>query len=164
MNDTRVREMSLRLGDRIRVGSIELVLKQPGVDSTDHEGRVARYDVGSQVGNISNVAGDQNYYHESNLRYIASRRGRARRLIIWGVVLFFVGIGLGMYAILAFQSSIFDAINNPISDQPSLPPQTIPLFGLGAFLNLLGAALFIFGLIARSGAKQEAQRLGAQWS
>jgi len=30
-------------------------------------------------------------------------------------------------------------------------------------MNLLGIALFIFGLIARSGAKREARRLGADW-
>jgi hypothetical protein len=30
-------------------------------------------------------------------------------------------------------------------------------------MSLLGIALFIFGLIARSGAKREARRLGADW-
>jgi hypothetical protein len=30
-------------------------------------------------------------------------------------------------------------------------------------MSLLGIGLFIFGLIARSGAKKEARRLGAEW-
>jgi hypothetical protein len=164
VNGARVREAVLRPGDRIQLGDIQLVLRRPGAGPSDRQGRAVRYDVGWQQGNISNVAGNQsNFYHESSLRYIASRRGRARLLIIWGLLLFFIGSGLGLYDVLSFDSAVFNSISSTSFNPPSLPPQFIPLFGLAALLNLLGIALFIFGLITRSGAKREARRVGADW-
>jgi hypothetical protein len=120
------------------------------------------------MGNISNVARDQNLYQtynqESNLRYIASMRGHARRLIVWGLVLFFAGQGLLMAAVLAIQGSVIDAFNNGGSRGPSVPDWFLPVVGVGGFVTLIGIAMFIFGLIARSGAKREARTRGVQWS
>jgi len=88
-----------------------------------------------------------------------------------GILLFLAGSGLGFFDVLNFDRTIFDSINsqfNSINSQnfnpPQLPAQFIPLFGIAAFMNLVGIALFIFGLIVRSGAKKEARRLGADWS
>ena len=173
VNDARANEAMLHADDRIRLGQIELIVKQPSLGpqgrqvNLDPQGRQASavsYDVGWQQGNISNVAGSQsNYYQESNLRYIASRRGRARLLIVWGILLFLAGQGLGLFEVLKFDNTIFNSINSSSFSQPQLPAQFIPLVGLAAFMSLLGIALFIFGLIARSGAKREARRLGADW-
>jgi hypothetical protein len=167
VNDERANETMLHANDRIRLGHIELIVKQPGVAPQGPPGRQARpvsYDVGWQQGNISNIAGNQsNYYRESNLRYIASRRGRARLLIVWGILLFLGGQGLGLFEVLKFDNTIFSSINSSSFNPPQLPAQFIPLVGLAAFMSLLGIGLFIFGLIARSGAKKEARRLGAEW-
>ena len=164
INDARANEAVLHADDRIRVGQIELIVKQPGLGPQGRQVSAVSYDVGSQHGNISNIAGSQsNYYQESNLRYIASRRGRSRLLIMWGIVLFLAAQGLGLFEVLKFDNTIFNSINSTSFSQPQLPAQFIPLVGLAAFMSLLGIALFIFGLIARSGAKREARRLGADW-
>ena len=164
VNGARVNEAVLQPQDRIRLGQIELVVMQSRLGPQDRQANAIRYDVGWQQGNISNIAGDQaNYYHESNLRYIASRRGRARMLIVWGVVLFLAGNGLGIFDVLRFDNTIFNSFGSQSFNPPQLPAFFIPLIGVAAFMNLLGIALFIFGLIARSGAKREARRLGADW-
>jgi len=164
VNGARVNEAVLQPQDRIRLGQIELVVRQSRLGPQDRQANAIRYDVGWQQGNISNIAGDQaNYYHESNLRYIASRRGRARMLIVWGVVLFLAGNGLGIFDVLRFDNTIFNSFGSQSFNPPQLPAFFIPLIGVAAFMNLLGIALFIFGLIARSGAKREARRLGADW-
>lgn len=164
VNGMRVNEAVLRAHDRIRIGGIELVVRQSDPGPQDRQANAVRYDVGWQQGNVNNIAGDQsNYYHESNLRYIASRRGKARMLIVWGIVLFLVGNAIGIFDVLNFDRTIFNSINSESFNPPQLPAQFIPLIGLAAFMNLLGIALFIFGLIVRSGAKREARRLGAEW-
>jgi pSer/pThr/pTyr-binding forkhead associated (FHA) protein len=164
VNNARADEAVLHADDRIRLGQIELIVQQPGVGPQGRQVSGVNYDVGWQQGNISNIAGSQsNYYQESNLRYIASRRGRARLLIMWGIVLFLAAQGLGLFEVLKFDNTIFNSINSTSFSQPQLPAQFIPLVGLAAFMSLLGIALFIFGLIARSGAKREARRLGADW-
>ena len=85
VNDARAIEAMLHADDRIRLGQIELIVKQPGLGPQGRQVSAVNYDVGWQQGNISNIAGSQsNYYQESNLRYIASRRGRARLLIDGG--------------------------------------------------------------------------------
>lgn len=165
VNGTRVNDAVLHAHDRIRLGQIELVVRQSGPGSQGGQANAVRYDVGRQHGNISNIGGNQaNYYQESNLQYIASRRGRARMLIVSGIVLFLVGNGLGIYDVLSFDKTIFNSFGSQSFEQPQLPTAFIPLIGIAAFMNLLGIALFIFGLIARSGAKREARRLGAEWS
>ncbi len=165
VNGTRVNEAVLHAHDRIRLGQIELVVRQPGPGAQSRQASAVSYDVGSQQGNISNIAGNQsNYNHESNLRYIASRRGRARLLIVSGILLFLAGNGLGVYDVLNFDKTIFNSISSNSFNPPQLPALFIPLFGVAVFMNLLGIALFIFGLISRSGAKREARRLGADWS
>jgi pSer/pThr/pTyr-binding forkhead associated (FHA) protein len=165
VNGRRVNEALLQAHDVVRLGQVELVVRQPGPGLQDRQANAVTYDVGWQQGNISNVAGNQsNYYHESNLRYIASRRGRARLLIVSGILLFLAGSGLGFFDVLNFDRTIFDSINSQSFNPPQLPAQFIPLFGIAAFMNLLGIALFIFGLIVRSGAKKEARRIGADWS
>lgn len=105
VNGARVGERNLKHGDRIQVGNAELVVILHGPHSTDGKGGAPRFDVQSQAGNISNIAGNQsNYYQrESSLRYIASRRGRARALIVWGIVLFFIGSGFPLF----FVSELF---------------------------------------------------------
>ena len=164
INEARANDAVLHADDRIRLGQIELIVKQPGLGPQGRQVSAVNYDVGSQQGNISNIAGSQsNYYQESNLRYIASRRGRARLLVVWGILLVLAGQGLGLFEVLKFDNSIFDSINSSSFSQPQLPAQFIPVVGLAAFMSLLGIALFIFGLIARSGAKREARRLGADW-
>jgi pSer/pThr/pTyr-binding forkhead associated (FHA) protein len=159
-----VREHSLPPGSRIEIGNVELVLRSPVVDQASRGQGAARYDIGSQAGNINNVAGNQaNYYRESNLRYIASRRGRARALIVWGIILYLAGTGLGFFDVLNFDSSIFSSIGSSSFQPPQIPALFIPLFGIAALMCLVGIGLFIFGLITRSGAKREARRLGAGW-
>ena len=161
VNQDKVKEADLREGDHIRIGNTELVVRMPAGDQSSP---AITYDVGSQTGNVSNIGGNQtNYLTESNLRYIASRRGRARALIVWGIVLFVVGQALGLEAVLSFQGSIFNVIDSQSFQQPDIPNWFFPAFGSGAFLTLIGLTLFIFGLIARGGAKREARRLGADW-
>lgn len=165
VNGTRVNEAVLQMHDRIRLGQVELVVRQSGPGPQGGQANAVSYDVGWQQGNIANIAGNQsNYYHESNLRYIASRRGRARLLIVSGVLLFLAGDALGFFDVLNFDNKVFTAIDSQSFNAPQVPAQFIPLFGLAAFMDLLGIALFIFGLITRSGAKREARRLGADWS
>ncbi len=174
VNGARIRTMILRPGDRIEVGDIELVLTYLGGDSQDAQRPAVRYDVEAQMGNISNVAGDQaNYYRESSLAFIAARRGRARMLIISGIFLFFSGLGVAFLDILSWDNDIFSFIGSISSNSgnanavaPSLPHPGyfIPLFALGVLMVLLGVALFISGLVARSGAKREARNVGAEWS
>lgn len=164
VNGARVNEAVLQPHDRIRLGQIELVVRQSPLGPQGRQADAIRYDVGWQQGNVSNVAGDQaNYYNESNLRYIASRRGRARMLIVWGIVLFLAGNALGVFDVLRFDNTVFNSFGSQSFNPPQLPAFFIPLIGVAAFMNLLGIALFIFGLIARSGAKREARRLGADW-
>lgn len=164
VNGTRVNETVLQTHDRIRLGQIELVVRQSGPGPQGGQANAVRYDVGWQQGNVNNIAGNQsNYYHESNLRYIASRRGKARMLIVWGIVLFLVANGIGTFDVLNFDGTIFNSFGSESFNPPQLPAQFIPLIGVAAFMNLLGIALFIFGLIARSGAKKEARRLGTEW-
>jgi len=78
--------------------------------------------------------------------------------------LFLAGSGLGLFDVLNFDRTIFDSINSQSFNPPQLPAVFIPLFGIAALMNLLGIALFIFGLIVRSCAKKEARRIGADWS
>jgi pSer/pThr/pTyr-binding forkhead associated (FHA) protein len=164
LNGKRVNEALLQAQDVLRLGQVELVVRQPGLGLQDRRVGTVTYDVGSQQGNINNVAGSQsNYYHEGNLRYIASRRGRARLLIVSGIFLFLAGSGLAFFDVLNFDRTIFNSINSQSFNPPHLPAAFIPLFGIGAFMDLLGIAFFIFGLISRSGAKKEARRLGADW-
>jgi hypothetical protein len=164
VNGRRVNEALLQAHDVLQLGQVELVVRQPGPGPQDRQVNAVTYDVGWQQGNISNVAGDQsNYYHESNLQYIASRRGRAKLLIVSGILLFLTGSGLAYFAALNFDRTIFNSINSQSFNPPRLPTDTIPLVGIGVFMNLLAIALFIFGLIVRSGAKKEARRLGADW-
>ncbi len=164
VNGTRVNEAVLQTQDRIRLGQIELVVRQSPLGPQTRQANAARFDVGWQHGNVNNIAGSQsNYYQESNLRYIASRRGKARMLIVSGVMLFLIGNGLGIFDVLNFDKTIFNSIDSQSFNPPQLPAQFIPLIGVAAFMNLLGIAFFIFGLIARSGAKREARRLGANW-
>jgi len=167
VNGDMVHDRSLRGGDRIKIGNHELVLR---MSSSPVGGLPApppiQYDIGSQSGNVNNVGGNQTNYQltESNLRYIASRRGRARSLIVWGIVLFVLGQGIGLAAVLSFQGSIFSAIDSNSFRGPDLPNWFVPAFGAGAFLTLIGITMFIFGLIARSGAKREARVRGVDWS
>jgi hypothetical protein len=164
VNGRRVNEALLQAHDVLRLGQVELVVRQPGPGPQDRQVNAVTYDVGWQQGNISNVAGDQsNYYHESNFRYIASRRGRARLLIVSGILLFLAGSGLAFFDVLNVDRTIVNSINSQSPNPPHIPPELIPLIGIGAFMDLLGIALFIFGLIVRSGAKKEARRLGAGW-
>jgi len=164
VNGRRVNEALLQAHDVLRLGQVELVVSQPGPGPQDRQANAVTYDVGWQQGNISNVAGDQaNHYHESNLQYVASRRGRARLLIVSGILLFLAGSGLGLFDALNVDRTIFNSINSQSLNPPHLPAEFIPLFGIAAFMNLLGIALFIFGLIVRSGAKKEARRVGADW-
>jgi hypothetical protein len=163
VNDARVRERALKPGDRIKVGGTELILRVAGSDTKDSQAYAPRFDMESQAGNISNVAGNQsNYYQrESNLRYIASRRGRARAMIVWGLLLFFLGNGVALYSFAEFGNMFARYWNSPTP--PPFPREFVQGVVLGAFLDLIGLALFLFGLIARSGAKREAQRIGADW-
>jgi hypothetical protein len=179
VNGQRVDKAVLRALDRIRVGQAELVVRdcgagQPaaGPPGRERQASSATYDIGSQHGINNNVAGSQfNYNNESSLRYVASRRGRARLLIVWGILLVVGAAGLGLFDVLRFDQSILNSINsssvdpgNPMSfTPPQIPAQFIPIFGLAAFLELIGITMFIFGLIARSGARKEARRIGAQW-
>lgn len=177
LNDQRVDKAVLRALDRIRVGQVELVVRdsgagQPGTGQPGRERQASTvgYDIGSQHGISNNVAGSQfNYNHESSLRYVASRRGRARFLIVWGILLVVGAAGLGLFDILRFDQNILNSISSssidpsPSFTAPQIPAQFIPVFGLAAFLELIGITMFIFGLIARSGAKKEARRIGAQW-
>jgi FHA domain len=166
VNGDMIHDRTLRGGDRIKIGTYELVLRMPSspVGAFPAPPPI-QYDIESQSGNVSNVAGNQtNYMTESNLRYIASRRGRARLLIVWGIVLFILGQGIGLAAVLSFQGSIFGAIDSNSFRGPDLPNWFLPAFGAGAFLTLIGIAMFIFGLIARSGAKREARVRGVEWS
>jgi hypothetical protein len=171
INGSRVHDAVLRPRDRIRLGEVELVVSQPGSSATrtgpgyaSSPERAVSYDVGWQQGNINNVAGDQaNYYHESNLRYIASRRGKARVMIVSGILLFLLGPGPGFFAVLNFDSNIFNAVSSESSSVPKISPAFFPLVGLSVILSVLGLVLLVFGLIARGGAKREARRLGADW-
>jgi hypothetical protein len=170
VNGQRVDSVVLRALDRIRVGQAELVVRDSGAGQA---AGTVNYEVGSQVGNVYNVARDQlNYHSESSLQYIASRRGRARQLIVWGILLAVAGTGLGLFDVLRFDQVIFNFINstdtnpanpNSIPQAPQLPAQFIPIFGLAAFMELIGITMFVFGLITRSGAKREARRIGVQW-
>jgi hypothetical protein len=90
-------------------------------------------------------------------------RDQDEKRSVWGILLFLAGQGLGLFEVLKFDNTIFNSINSSSFSQPQLPAQFIPVVGLAAFMSLLGIALFIFGLIARSGAKREARRLGADW-
>src|SRR5262249_47214542 len=158
------RQRTLRSGSRIEVGNVELVLRSPVADSPDRREGAARYDVGAQVGNVNNVAGNQaNYYQESNLRFIASRRGLARRLMVSGLLLFLIGNAIGIIDVLSFDSSIFSSINSQSFSPPSIPGYVIPVIGLASIMTLLGICLFIFGLITRIGAKRQAREAGVDW-
>jgi pSer/pThr/pTyr-binding forkhead associated (FHA) protein len=159
-----VRQRTLRSGSRIEVGNVELVLRSPAAETPDRYEGAARYDVGAQVGNVNNVAGDQaNYYQESNLRFIASRRGLARRLMVSGLLLFLAGNAIGIIDVLSFDNSIFSSINSSNFSPPSIPKYVIPLVGLSAIMTLVGIGLFIFGLITRIGAKRQAREAGVNW-
>jgi hypothetical protein len=170
VNGKRIQQASLQAGDRIAIGGTELMLRWPEGQTPPQpaQGGV-QYEIGSQSGNINNVAGNQsnfnqaNYFRESSLQYVASRRGLARRLIVSGIISTFVGWAVGLFAVLSFQNSVFNAMSSDSYQQPDLPPAFIPIFGIGAFLTLVGLALFIFGLITRSGARREAVRVGAPW-
>jgi Inner membrane component of T3SS, cytoplasmic domain len=171
VNGASVRQMTLRPGDRIEVGETELILTHAGGNSPDYQ-RGIRYEVEAQMGNISNVAGNQaNYYRESNLGFIASRRGRARLLIISGIFLFFGGVAVVFADILSFDNDVFSFISSGIANSgnpntvPNISPPGyfIPVSGLGVLMVLLGIALFVFGLITRSSAKRQAQDMRIEW-
>ena len=59
--------------------------------------------------------------------------------------------------------STIHAVERVPSATPGEPAQFIPIFGLAAFMELIGITMFVFGLITRSGAKREARRIGVQW-
>jgi hypothetical protein len=84
-------------------------------------------------------------------------------LIVWGIILYLAGTGLGFFDVLNFDKNVFNAIGSSSFAPPQIPALFIPLFGIAALMCLVGIGLFIFGLIARSGAKREARRLGASW-
>jgi pSer/pThr/pTyr-binding forkhead associated (FHA) protein len=175
VNGQRVVEWAaVRPGDRIRVGDAVLgvVPAAPAGTTTAESARPVNLDVDSMYGQNYLVGGDQHTYdqrtynqwvehRESTLAYIASRRGKAKQLLVWGVVLYFIGSGLALAAILSFQKEVFDALDAEEFQQPDLPDAFIPMFGGGAFLSLVGLALFIFGLIVRGGARRDERRLEA---
>ena len=129
------------------------------------------YNIPSQQGTNNNVAGDQYnnqqwiQYRESTLAYIANRRGVAKQLLVWGVVVYLGGAALGLVAILSFQKEVFDAIDSQSSNPPDLPDAFVPMFGAGALLALVGLGLIIFGLIVKGGAKRRQRQLegAAPW-
>ncbi len=173
LNGARVSATAVHPGDRIRVGDTELVLTGLQPDDTEAPTTfVAQsaapsviYNVPSQHGTNWNVAGDQYTnqqwieYRDSSLAFIANRRGLAKQLLVWGVLLYVGGTGLAMVAILSFQKQVFDAIDSQSAEPPDLPDAFIPMFGAGALISLVGIALFIFGLIIRSGAKRRTREL-----
>ena len=180
LNGARVSTTAVHPGDRIRVGNSELVLTGLEPDGTEAQPPPppppppppsVTYNVPSQHGTNWNVAGNQYtnqqwiQYRDSSLAYIANRRGLAKQLLVWGVVLYLAGTALAMVAILSFQKEVFDAIDSQSSEPPDLPDAFIPMFGAGALISLVGLGLFIFGLIVRSGAKRRKRQLevGPPW-
>ena len=164
LNGATVRQGTLQPGDRIEIGNTEFTLWRPATDPPDRTAAAARFDVGAQAGNISNVAGDQaNYYQESSLRFIASRRGRARRLMVIGLIAFL----LGNLTSLPFFFEIIHQMDLPINSGFSGVPRglidAMVVAVLGSFVALLGVVLFIFGIIARNSAKREAINSGVGW-
>ena len=186
VNDTEVTATAVHGGDRIRIGHCELVLIGSGPGITETQAApvtepppppppppppAVSYNIPSQHGTNYNVAGDQyNHqqwiqYREGTLAYIANRRGVAKQLLIWGVVVYLGGTALGLVAILSFQKEVFDTIDSQSTDPPDLPDAFVPMFGAGALLALVGLGLVIFGLIVRSGAKRKERQLegAAPW-
>ena len=166
VNGLEIHQQVLRNGDRVRVGNSELQFMCPhGISAGKVRGsEPARLATSRQVGNNTIVSGNQtNIVQRGTLEYISSRRGLARRLIIWGVVLFFGGEGTAMTAVLIFQHFVFSNIDSSNPSPPPLPGAFFPLFAVGAFAVLTGLALFVAGLITRSGAKRSAQQAGVAW-
>lgn len=161
LNNKRVHEANLQPGDLIAIGATKLLLRTLGAPPAPAR---VEYDVAAQYGTISNVAGNQMIdIHESNLQYIASLRGRARHLITWGLVLFFSGQGVGLLGVLLFQQNVIAWFGSTTAEPPKNLSEFFLAVGIGAFMALLGLAMIIFGLIARSGAKREANRRGVDW-
>ena len=162
VNGISASEMPLREGDHIEVGDMELVLRHLARAERPAEGVV--YEVEEQVGNISNVAGNQaNYYHESNLQFIASRRGRARWLIISGISLCLIGAALISLGSIELAAELFNSAASTVK-LSNLPGPTLFDFALGALGLLLGLWLLILGLITRNGVKRDARNLRVDWS
>lgn len=119
--------------------------------------------VRSQTGHNENIGRDKVIYDQRQwiqhkqgaLAYVASLRGRARHLVVAGVVLYLGGTGMGIAAVLMFQKPIFDRLRDQSTEPPEIPAAFFPLFAAGAFACLIGMALLIFGLIAKSGARRE---------
>jgi len=129
----------------------------------------ASFVVRSQTGNNENIGRDKVIYDQRQwvehkhgaLDHIASLRGKARFLLVSGVVLYLAGTGLAMAAVLMFQKEIWDLMDEPPGGRPDLPDAFFPMFGGGAFLCLIGLALAVFGLIVRSGTRREERWLEA---
>src|SRR4029453_766813 len=62
VNPPRANDTVLHPDDRIRLGQIELIVKQPGLGPQGRQVSAVSYDVGWQQGNISNIAGSQSNY------------------------------------------------------------------------------------------------------
>ncbi|WP_323187298.1 FHA domain-containing protein [Streptomyces sp. NBC_00124] len=118
--------------------------------------RAPRFDVGQQHGaHINNVGGHQyiDQRQESFLRQVAAARTRARRIVLFGFVLFLSGFAVFAYGVLRFMGRI----GEPIPDDPNDWPEPgdmlgtdingIPVFLLGWAAALVGMVLLVTGLV-----------------
>ncbi|WP_405469304.1 FHA domain-containing protein [Streptomyces canus] len=144
---------TLHDGDVLTLGSVSIRYEWPGSAPQEREAEqgtvlmpevnsAPRFDVGQQYGaHINNVGGHQyvDQRQESFLRQIAAARTRARRIILFGFVLFLIGFAVFAYGILRFMGHIGD----PVSEDPNEWPDPGDMFGteIGGFpVFLLGWA------------------------
>ncbi|MDH6547722.1 FHA domain-containing protein [Streptomyces sp. SAI-041] len=161
VNDRRLAApQTLHDGDVLTLGSARIRYEWPGSAEREREaalgtvvmpavGRASRFDVGQQYGaHINNVGGHQyvDQRQESFLRQVAAARTRARRIILFGFLLFLGGFAVFAYGILRFMGRIGD----PVSEDPNEWPDPGDMFGteIGGFpVFLLGWAVAGVGTV-----------------
>jgi hypothetical protein len=139
---------TLHDGDVLTLGSVSIRYEWPS--------SATRFDVGhQQAAHINNVGRDQyiDQRQESFLRQIAAARTRARRIILFGFVIFLCGFAVFAYGLLRLMGSIGD----PVSDNPnewSDPGEMFgaeiggfPVFLLGWAAAGVGTVLMITGFV-----------------
>jgi hypothetical protein len=115
-----------------------------------HAGPMAGGDV-NMTGD--NVAGRDLVVHEG-IRFRTRMTEKARRLLFFGLALFFIGLAVGFGALAVFNNEIFN--EEPSFDGPSQEIKTaFAVAFVGGGLNLLGIIFIIVALVMRRERVQE---------
>jgi uncharacterized membrane protein (DUF485 family) len=102
-----------------------------------------------------NVAGRDLHLHEG-FRIRSRMRPAAKKLLYFGLALFFIGLAISFAGVAAFNSQVLNTDLDPQAGFSSEIGASFSVFFLGGGLNLLGLVCIVIALVMRRERVQEA--------